>query len=194
MTNKIAIFPGSFDPFTIGHADIVKLALPLFDKIIIAIGENIDKKSYFPLDERLSAIRSYFANEKKIEVASYSCLTADFAREHNASYVIRGVRSTIDFEYEKQMADANRIMTERSGEPPSSRSEQGTKRSEQGTKRSETFPTTKRSETFSTTKRSLETILFIAKPELAHISSSFVRDLHKHGKDISCYIKVKVES
>lgn len=104
----VALFPGSFDPFTIGHADIVRRALPLFDKVIIAVGINGEKTPCFPLEQRLQAIRNTFSNEPRVEVRSYSGLTIDLAREVCADVLLRGVRSTIDFEYERAMADANR--------------------------------------------------------------------------------------
>lgn len=106
-----AIFPGSFDPFTIGHADIVRRALPLFDEIVIAVGINYNKQSLFSLEERIKMIEKAFANEKKVRVQTYSGLTVDFAKQIEARYLLRGVRSTIDFEYEKTMADANRELS-----------------------------------------------------------------------------------
>ncbi|MBQ9338984.1 MAG: pantetheine-phosphate adenylyltransferase [Paludibacteraceae bacterium] len=112
----IAMFPGSFDPFTIGHADIVRRALPLFDHLVIAIGENAAKTPCFPLNERLEAIRAYFKNESKISVISYDGLTIDAARQHHVQYFIRGVRSVGDYEYERSMADANRKISASTGE------------------------------------------------------------------------------
>lgn len=106
-----AIFPGSFDPFTIGHADIVRRALPLFDEIVIAVGINYNKKSLFSPEERVRMIEKAFDNEKKVRVMTYSGLTVDFAKQIEAQYLLRGVRSTIDFEYEKTMADANRELS-----------------------------------------------------------------------------------
>lgn len=105
---KIAVFAGSFDPFTIGHKDIVDRALPLFDHIVIGIGVNGEKQPLFSLEERLQAVRSAFAHEKKITVDHFDGLTIDFARKHEARYLIRGVRSTSDFEYERAMAEANK--------------------------------------------------------------------------------------
>lgn len=103
-----AIFPGSFDPFTIGHEDLVRRALPLFDELIIAIGENQDKTPCFPLKDRIAMIEKAFAGEKRVKVVSYTGLTAELVKQYEADYLLRGVRSTLDFEYEKQMADANR--------------------------------------------------------------------------------------
>jgi len=105
---KIAVFPGSFDPFTFGHKNIVERALPLFDKIIIAIGVNADKKTMFSIDQRIAGIASIFITEKKIEVFEYSELTVDFCKKHNAHYIVRGVRNSIDFEYEKAIAQMNK--------------------------------------------------------------------------------------
>jgi pantetheine-phosphate adenylyltransferase len=106
--DKVAIFPGSFDPFTIGHYDIVMRALGLFDNIIIGIGKNHNKQSTFTLDERMANIQKIFAHEPRIQVTSYEGLTVDFAQSNHATHIIRGVRSIIDFEYERNIADANR--------------------------------------------------------------------------------------
>jgi len=108
---NIALFPGSFDPFTIGHADIVRRALPLFDEIVIAVGINSAKQPMFPTEDRVETIRRAFANQPKVKVATYSCLTVDFAREVGATHILRGVRTVQDFEYERQMADANRELS-----------------------------------------------------------------------------------
>ncbi len=108
---RIALFPGSFDPFTKGHDHIVKRSLPLFDKLIIAFGENTSKQPYQSLEERKQALKAYYAEEEKIEIVSYSTLTVDLAKELGAQYIVRGVRSSIDFEYERAIADANRHLT-----------------------------------------------------------------------------------
>lgn len=105
---KIAIFPGTFDPFTVGHADIVRRALPLFDQIIIAIGQNQDKQPLFPLDKRLQKIRDYYQGEQKIQVVSYDGLTAEYASEQGVQFILRGVRCVQDFEYERNIAEANK--------------------------------------------------------------------------------------
>jgi len=109
--NRIAIFPGSFDPFTVGHYDIVRRALPLFDEIVIGVGVNALKKALFPAEERVDAIRKAFADEPKVRVEAYESLTVDFAREAGASFMLRGVRSTVDFEYEKAFAEANKQLS-----------------------------------------------------------------------------------
>ncbi len=107
---KTAIFPGSFDPFTIGHADVVDRILPLFDKVVIAFGVNTQKTPYFPLEERMEAVRRRYAGDSRVEVVGYTDLTADLAARYGAKYVVRGVRSVADFEYERTIADANRMI------------------------------------------------------------------------------------
>ncbi len=105
---KKAIFPGSFDPFTIGHYDIVNRGLKLFDEIVISLGRNSTKKETFPIREREEAIRKIFKDEPRISVQIYDCLTVDFAREVGAQFILRGVRCIQDFEYERNMAEANK--------------------------------------------------------------------------------------
>ena len=105
---KRAIFPGSFDPFTIGHYDIVMRGLTIFDEIVIGIGRNSTKKETFPIRERLDAIQRIFADEPRVRVEIYDCLTVDFAAQHDAHCIIRGVRCVEDFEYERNMAEANK--------------------------------------------------------------------------------------
>lgn len=108
MNQRIAIFPGSFDPFTIGHHSIVERALPLFDKIVVAVGMNSKKHSFLPEIDRLDAIRCLYANEPRVEVIAYSGLTVEAAEQCGARYILRGVRTVKDFEYEKTLADINR--------------------------------------------------------------------------------------
>ncbi|MDD2961650.1 MAG: pantetheine-phosphate adenylyltransferase [Muribaculaceae bacterium] len=108
---RIAIFPGSFDPYTIGHHSIIERALPLFDKIIIAIGINGAKNSMFTPQQRIDSIRQLYASEPRIEVASYSGLTVEYAKTQNANFILRGVRMIQDFEYEKNLAEVNRSLT-----------------------------------------------------------------------------------
>lgn len=105
---KTGIFTGSFDPFTVGHDDIVRRALPLFDRIVIGVGYNERKKTMFTPDERVAAIAALYAGEPRIEVRSYCDLTVDFARREQAGFIIKGVRSVKDFEYEREQADINR--------------------------------------------------------------------------------------
>lgn len=105
---KTGIFTGSFDPFTVGHDDVVRRALPLFDRIVIGVGYNERKKTMLTPDERVAAIATLYAGEPRIEVRSYSDLTVDFARREQAGFIIKGVRSVKDFEYEREQADINR--------------------------------------------------------------------------------------
>jgi pantetheine-phosphate adenylyltransferase len=105
---KTAIFAGTFDPFTIGHQDIVNRALPLFEHIIIAIGVNDEKTPLFSLEDRMKIINKPFVNHNKILIETYSGLTGVFCREKNAQYLIRGIRNSVDFQYENDLAQANR--------------------------------------------------------------------------------------
>jgi pantetheine-phosphate adenylyltransferase len=105
---KIALFPGSFDPFTNGHLDVVRRGTELFDEIIIAIGNNSSKQRYLPVEWMEEQITELFKNEPRVSVRSYRGLTADFAREVDARYLLRGLRNTTDFEYENTIAQANR--------------------------------------------------------------------------------------
>ena len=143
---KTGIFVGTFDPFTIGHDSIVRRALPLFDQLVIGVGFNERKQTMFSVEERVEAIRSLYANEPKISVESYSDLTVDFASRMQAQYIIKGVRSVKDFEYEREQADVNRQLT------------------------------------------GIETLLLLAEPQLASISSSVVRELKHFGKDIDEFL------
>ena len=143
---KKAIFPGSFDPYTIGHHDIVMRGLQVFDEIVIGIGHNYTKRETFPLEERLVAIQRIYNNEPRVRVEVYEGLTVDFALKNHAQFILRGVRSTLDFEYERNIAEANKQLS------------------------------------------GIETILLYTRPEYAHISSTLVRDLHSHGKDIAAYL------
>lgn len=108
---KTALFPGSFDPFSIGHKNIVERGLCLFDNIIIGIGRNIKKKSLYTEEERQKQIELVFINNPQISVKIYDTLTVDFAKEVGAEFILRGVRTTQDFEYEQKIAEANRILT-----------------------------------------------------------------------------------
>ncbi len=108
---RVALFPGTFDPFTIGHESLVRRGLSLVDEIVIAIGINEAKKSFFPLDQRLRMIRGLYENEPRVRVESYDSLTIEFAQKMGAQYILRGIRSVIDFEYEKTIADMNRTIS-----------------------------------------------------------------------------------
>lgn len=108
---KKAIFPGSFDPITLGHFDIINRALPLFDEIVIAIGINADKKYMFNLEERMKFINETFKGEAKIRVTTYKGLTVDYCKTINADFILRGLRNPADFEFEKAIAIANRKLS-----------------------------------------------------------------------------------
>ncbi len=139
---RIALFAGSFNPFTIGHADIVERGLAMFDEVVIAIGENQDKQSA-NIDVRVQTIRNIYKGNARVRVEVYHSLTVDYAKQIGACALLRGVRSVADFEYERQMADANRALA------------------------------------------GIETVVLFTRPELGYISSSLVRDLIKHGADVS---------
>ena len=143
---RVALFPGTFDPFTVGHESLVRRGLDLMDKIVIAIGVNDAKQSYFPLEKRLEMIRDYYRSEPRVRVENYASLIVDFAREVGARYILRGIRSVTDFEYEKTIADMNRTIS------------------------------------------GIETFLLFTEPALTHISSSHVRELLRHGYDVSALI------
>ena len=105
---KKTIFPGSFDPITLGHVDIINRALPLFDEIIIAIGVNTEKAYMFSLEERVRFIEENYKNEPKITVTTYSGLTTEFCKSQNVEFILRGLRNPADFEFEKAIAQTNR--------------------------------------------------------------------------------------
>lgn len=150
--NKVALFPGSFDPFTKGHADVVNRGLSIFDNIIIAIGYNSTKNNrYFSIEKTVKAIEDVYANEKRVAVLTYHELTASFAKKQNANYILRGLRNTTDFEYENSISQVNRKLG-------------------------------------IDFQNSIETVFLITSPEIAWISSSIVREVHKNGGDISNYL------
>lgn len=105
---KKAIFPGTFDPFTIGHESLVRRGLQVVDEVIISIGVNDTKKHYFSIDQRIAMISDLYKTNTKVSVCSYDCLTVDFAKQIDADFILRGIRSVNDFEYEKTIADMNR--------------------------------------------------------------------------------------
>jgi pantetheine-phosphate adenylyltransferase len=107
---RIAIFPGSFDPFTIGHESVVRRAMVLFDKIVIMIGYNSNKRPFFPIEKRVKWINEVFKNDKNVSVEIYEGLTVDFCRKVNARFILRGIRTSSDFEYERAIAQINKQM------------------------------------------------------------------------------------
>jgi len=107
-----AIFPGSFDPLTLGHHDIIMRGITLFDELIIAIGKNADKKYMFTIEERIGFIKEAFKNQPSIKVTTYEGLTVDFCRKVKASFILRGLRNPADFEFEKAIAHTNRKLSE----------------------------------------------------------------------------------
>ena len=148
---KKAIFPGSFDPFTLGHHSIVKRALTFMDEVIVGIGVNEGKQCLIPIERRIENIRKLYANEPRIKVEAYSGLTVDFAREQRAEFIVRGIRTVKDFEYEEGIADINRKLS------------------------------------------GIETLFLFTEPELASVSSSVVRELLHHGKDVSMFLPEGME-
>lgn len=148
---RIAVFPGSFDPLTKGHEEIIRKALPLFDKIYVAIGENANKKYCFPLEKRQQWIRQVFFQESAVEVAVYEGLTVDFCRKVKAQFILRGLRNPLDFQYEKDIAEANRRLAPE-----------------------------------------IETVFLLSSPELAHVSSSLVRELFHHQGNYSDYVSFEL--
>jgi pantetheine-phosphate adenylyltransferase len=152
MIRRIALFPGSFDPFTKGHEDIVLRGLQLFDEIIIALGYNAQKSTrYFEINTMVDRIESAFKKYPNIKVVTFSELTAEFARKNGARYLLRGLRNTTDFEYENSISQVNRqLYTE------------------------------------------LESVFLITTPNLAWISSSIVREVHKYGGDVTEFLPYKL--
>ena len=112
MKNRTAIFPGSFDPLTLGHVDVIQRALPLFDHLVIAIGVNADKKYMYSLEERKKIIQDTFRGINNIEVLHYEGLTVDFCQKVGAQFILRGLRNPADFEFEKAIAHTNRTLSD----------------------------------------------------------------------------------
>ncbi|HYI78437.1 MAG TPA: pantetheine-phosphate adenylyltransferase [Chryseolinea sp.] len=153
MAKRIALFPGSFDPFTKGHEDIVLRGLQLFDEIIIALGYNTQKSPrYFEIDMMTERIQSAFEKYPNIRVVKFSELTAAFARKNGARFLLRGLRNTTDFEYENSISQVNRQL----------------------------YP-------------ELESVFLITTPQLAWISSSIVREVHRYGGDVSGLLPYKLK-
>lgn len=104
------MFPGSFDPITRGHENIIRRAMPLFDKIIVALGENAEKKCFFSIEQREAWIKAVFSDETRVEVTRYSGLTVDFCRKVNARFILRGLRTSADFEFERSIGQVNKSL------------------------------------------------------------------------------------
>ncbi|MEQ8583259.1 MAG: pantetheine-phosphate adenylyltransferase [Marinoscillum sp.] len=149
--NKTAIFPGSFDPFTKGHEDIVLRSLELFDEVIIAMGHNSNKKRYFEVDFIIDKINVAFEGNERVKVIVYDELTAILAQKYNARYLVRGLRNTTDFEYENSISQINKYLN-----------------------------------------AGLETIFLITSPDLAPISSSIIREVHRYGGDVAPFLPYKL--
>lgn len=152
MSKKVALFPGSFDPFTKGHEDIVLRGLHIFDEIIIAIGYNSQKSSrYFPIEKMIGHIKGTFSKHNNIQVITYSELTAELAKKYHAKFLLRGLRNTTDFEYENSISQINKKLN-----------------------------------------AELESVFLITTPQLAWISSSVIRDVHRYGGDVSEFLPYKL--
>lgn len=107
---KIAVFPGSFDPITVGHESVVLRALPMFDQVVVAVGHNAAKRTMFSVEQRVAMIEQVFANQPKVRVMSYEGLTVDFCRQQGAGFILRGLRTSADFEFERAVAQVNKAM------------------------------------------------------------------------------------
>ncbi len=146
-TPRKALFPGSFDPFTAGHLNILKRALTMFDEVVVAVGINSDKRGFYDNEKKLEIIRKATAGLEGVTAVSYDCLTVDLCRQLGIRHIVRGVRNMIDFETERSLADANRRIAPE-----------------------------------------IDTVIIPTAQEYAHISSSAVRDIIKHGGDYSAFI------
>ena len=148
---KIAVFPGSFDPVTRGHESIVRRSLPLFDKIVVAIGVNADKSGYFPVEKRMEWLKQAFHDLPQVSVECYNGLTVDFCKKTGADYIIRGLRTSADFEFERSVAQVNlKLVPE------------------------------------------IETVFLLTLPEYVMVTSSIVREVHRHGGNIDQFIPEQI--
>ena len=144
---RIALFSGSFDPFTNGHLDVVRRGADLFDEVIVAIGHNSSKQRYLPIEQMLALLADLFRTEPRVSVRAFTGLTAEFAREVGARYLLRGLRNGPDFEYEKPIAYGNQYLNP-----------------------------------------GLETVLLLTSPTLGAISSTIIRDIHRHGGNVDALV------
>lgn len=144
---RIAVFPGSFDPITLGHVSIVKRAIPLFDEVIVAIGLNAEKKNMFTVDQRKDWINAAFKGEPKVKVDVYNGLTVEYCHKMGSKYILRGLRTAADFEFERSIGQVNRKL-----DPD------------------------------------IETVFLLTEPRHTPITSSIVRDVFRHGGDISTLV------
>lgn len=145
--NRVGVFPGSFDPITVGHEDIINRALPLFDTLIIAIGFNSTKKYLNSPEERKAKIEKVFSGNPKVVVETYEGLTVDFCKSKNAQFILRGIRTAADFEFERNIGLMNLEMSPE-----------------------------------------IESVFLMSRPEFSALSSTVVRDIKRHGGDISKFI------
>lgn len=144
---RVAVFPGSFDPFTTGHENVITRSLGLFDQIIIAIGTHSQKTNHFTVEQRLAMISDLYRSEPRVVVDRYSGLTIDYAVRSGARYLLRGLRTSADFEYERAIAQVNRKM-----------------------------------------QPEIETVFLLTAPELTPVTSTIVREILRHGGDVSMFI------
>lgn len=145
--SRVCLFPGTFDPITLGHVDIIRRAVGLFDRLVIGIGVNSSKTPMFSTGQRMEWISAIFADDPRVEVTSYEGLTINACRSIGANYILRGIRYVSDFEYEKAIADMNHLLAEE-----------------------------------------VETIFLTSASQYGTISSTLVRDVYRHGGDISLFV------
>jgi pantetheine-phosphate adenylyltransferase len=147
-----AIFPGSFDPVTIGHVDIVNRSVQLFDKIIVGVGINSTKQTMFSLEKRIEWLTKTFKSHSNVVISSYEGLTVDFCLKNNAQYILRGLRTSTDFQFEKAIAQMNAYLNGK-----------------------------------------IETVFILASPQHSPVSSTIVRDIIRHGGDVSRFLPEAVQ-
>lgn len=149
---KTAVFPGSFDPITRGHESVIRRALSLFDTIYVSIGVNSEKKGFYSIDDRLEFIEKVFENEPRIKVTQYEGLTVEYCKQVKAMYLLRGLRTSADFEFERSIGQINKKL-----------------------------------------KPEIETVFLLTDPEFTSLNSSIVRDILKHGGDVSQFVPSQIK-